>query len=292
MCCNCNSVSYLISFLCSARVNDLQSELWISPKLIKVFCVPQQQSFIPKAINRLSLGICSCFCFFFIFVSRKRLTSFVLHSLFNRGLYKAELNPRPKERREPRWMGIIIFLYTVSPAAPPLCCCLYCPHFPHLAPLPLGLPPPLPIFLLLAPFCVGCSRAGSHCIVEGEKPSQPHWFPRLQWSIKALFPEEQYFSAKIPLSSAQMALHCLSLTPSQMANLCDLVIISLKQAATFGLEVVLHSEAAAFHSQPLERWEQWHQDISIMQPFHPFFFFPCCCCNYRHLRELNTPPAL
>lgn len=68
-----------------------------------------------------------------------------------------------------------------------------------------------------------------------------------------------------------MALHCLSLTLSQMANLCDLVIISLKQAATFGLEVVLHSQAAAFQSQPLERLEQWHQDISIMQRFHPFF---------------------
>lgn len=68
-----------------------------------------------------------------------------------------------------------------------------------------------------------------------------------------------------------MALHCLSLTLSQMANLCDLVIISLNQAATFGLEVVLHSQAAAFQSQPLERLERWHQDISIMQRFHPFF---------------------
>lgn len=53
-----------------------------------------------------------------------------------------------------------------------------------------------------------------------------------------------------------MAVHCLSLTLSQMANLCDLVIISLNQAATFGLEVVKHSNAAAFQPQPPERLEQ------------------------------------
>lgn len=37
-----------------------------------------------------------------------------------------------------------------------------------------------------------------------------------------------------------------------MANLCDLVLISLKQAATFGLEVVIHSEADAFQPEPPE----------------------------------------
>ena len=68
-----------------------------------------------------------------------------------------------------------------------------------------------------------------------------------------------------------MALHFLSLTQSQMANLCDLVIISLKPAATFGLQVVIHSKAAAFQSQPPERLEQRHRDICRKQHFPPFF---------------------
>lgn len=180
-------------------------------------------------------------------------------------------------------------IHCVFCCSPPHCY-LYCPHFPHLAPLPPSLPPPSHLPSLSSILCrLQPSRQPLHS--EGKKPSQPHRFPCLQWSIKALFPEGKCFSAEIPLSSAQMALHCLSLTLSQMANLCDLVIISLNQAATFGLEVVLHSKAAAFQSQPQERLEQWHRNISIMQHFHPFFP-PCCCSNYRDLRELNTPPAL
>lgn len=105
----------------------------------------------------------------------------------------------------------------------------------------------------------------------GEEAFTASLFPPPLMIYQGLFPEGKYFSAKTPLSSAQMALHCLSLMLSQMANLCDLVIISLNQAATFGLEVVIHSKAAAFQSQPPERLEQWHRDISIMQRFHPFF---------------------
>lgn len=82
----------------------------------------------------------------------------------------------------------------------------------------------------------------------------------------------------ISLQKSQCPVHCLPLTPSQMANLCDLVIISLKQAATFGLEVVIHSKAEAFQSEPPERLKQWHWEIPVIQQF---FFSLCCCCSQR-----------
>lgn len=157
------------------------------------------------------------------------------------------------------------------PLPPSPCCCLYCPHFPHLAPLPLSLPPPSYLHSLGSILCwLQPSRQPLH---RGRERSLHNLTGSLVFSDlsrpysqrKSIFQQKSH----CPLHR-WLCIVCL-LTLSQMANLYDLVIISLNQAATFGLEVVLHSQAAALQSQPLERLKKWHQDISIMQRFHPFF---------------------
>lgn len=162
---------------------------------------------------------------------------------------KAELNSRPKERRAPRWRGDYYFsIHCLLP--PPSALLSLLSPFPPPSHLPPPSHPSSPgsILCLLQP-----SRQPLHS--EGEKPPRPHLSPPPSIIHHGLHHGGKS-SFLLSLSSSQRAVHCLSLTPSQMANLCDLVIISLKQAAMFGLEVVKHSEAEAF--QPPERLKQWH----------------------------------
>lgn len=118
---------------------------------------------------------------------------------------KAELNPRPKERRVPRWRGdyyfsihclllpplsVAVFTVPISPTSP-------------FAPTPF---PSLPIPALPAPFCVRCSRAGSHCIVRERSLHGLTFPPLLQSSIMASITGGNLFPPIIVLLTEACAL--------------------------------------------------------------------------------------